>query len=84
MTQQDVAYITEFLQNFDRVGGKDGGGFVMEQLGQYLADEPLSAEPTNEDPDSWEAFLEENACLESHSAILKRAAGTSLVQQFKV
>ncbi|CAH1996107.1 unnamed protein product [Acanthoscelides obtectus] len=83
MTQQDVAYITEFLQNFDRVGGKDGGGFVMEQLGQYLADEPLSAEPTNEDPDSWEAFLEENACLESHSAILKRAAGTSLVQQFK-
>nr|CAI5818293.1 unnamed protein product [Callosobruchus analis] len=83
MTQQDVAYITEFLQNFDRVGGKDGGGFVMEQLGQYLADEPLSAEPINGDPDSWEAFLEENACLKNHPAILKRAIGTSLVQQFK-
>lgn len=85
MTQQDLAYITEFLQNFDHIGSKDSQnkkGFIMERLGQYLADAPLTITPNMEGND-WTAFLKENECIRNHSSILKHYTDTSLIQQFK-
>nr|XP_023028026.1 anaphase-promoting complex subunit 4-like [Leptinotarsa decemlineata] len=85
MAQQDLAYITEFLQNFDNIGNKDGNnkkGFVMERLGQYLVDAPLTLTPNMEGND-WTTFLNENECVGNHPSIFKYYANTSLIQQFK-
>ncbi|KAJ8918974.1 hypothetical protein NQ315_016878 [Exocentrus adspersus] len=85
MTQQDLAYITEFLKNFDHIGSKDNPnkkGFIMERLGQYLADAPLTI-PLNMESDDWTAFLKENECLQNHPSVLKHYSDTSLIQQFK-
>ncbi|KAG5894095.1 hypothetical protein JTB14_003951 [Gonioctena quinquepunctata] len=85
MAQQDLAYITEFLQNFDYIGNKDGQnkkGFVMERLGQYLTDAPLTITP-NMDGNDWTTFLNENECVANHPSIFKHFANTSLIQQFK-
>ncbi|KAJ8985084.1 hypothetical protein NQ317_019769 [Molorchus minor] len=85
MAQQDLAYITEFLQNFDHIGSKDNQnkkGFIMERLGQYLADAPLTITP-NMDGNDWTKFLKENECVQNHPSILKHYTDTSLIQQFK-
>lgn len=85
MAQQDLAYITEFLQNFDHIGSKDNQnkkGFIMERLGQYLADAPLTITPNMEGND-WTAFLKENECIRNHPSIIKHYTDTSLIQQFK-
>ncbi|CAH1109339.1 unnamed protein product [Psylliodes chrysocephalus] len=85
ITQQDLAYITEFLQNFDHIGNKDGQntkGFIMERLGQYLADAPLVVLP-NMDGNDWTSFLSENECIQNHPSILQHYKNTSLIQQFK-
>ncbi|KAJ8965006.1 hypothetical protein NQ314_004404 [Rhamnusium bicolor] len=70
MAQQDLAYITEFLQNFDHIGR------------QYLADAPLTITPNMEGND-WTAFLKEHDCVQNHPSILKHYTDTSLIQQFK-
>ncbi|CAG9822769.1 unnamed protein product [Phaedon cochleariae] len=85
MAQQDLAYITEFLQNFDNIGNRDGQntkGFIMERLGQYLVDAPLTIIPVMNGND-WTSFLKENDCVQNHPSILKHYANTSLIQQFK-
>ncbi|XP_056638370.1 anaphase-promoting complex subunit 4 [Diorhabda sublineata] len=85
IAQQDLAYITEFLQNFDHIGNKDGQntkGFIMERLGQYLTDAPLVIIP-NMDGNDWTTFLSENECIQNHPSILQHYKTTSLIHQFK-
>ncbi|RZC38115.1 anaphase-promoting complex subunit 4 [Asbolus verrucosus] len=83
MTQQDLAYITEFLQNFDHIGSKNSkrSGFIMERLGQYLIDAPLTIEP-NMSGNEWTHFLKQNRCVEDHLSILKHYEDMSLIQQY--
>lgn len=86
MTQQDLAYITEFLQNFDDIGHlpteEVQKGFIMERIGQYLTDDSLSIPPNMENND-WTNFLKQNECIRNHTYILKHFEKMSLIQQFK-
>lgn len=82
MTQQDQISIAEFLKNFDQIGTFGGAhsGFVLEKLGQYLVDAPLTIERdmcSNE----WDVFLQQNHCIADHPLILKKYKKMSLVQQ---
>lgn len=84
MTQQDLSYITEFLQSFDTIADANSQktGFIMERLGQYLSDAPLSILPdlsTNE----WSVFLAANQCVQNDKAILRHFPEMSLIQQYK-
>lgn len=82
MTQQDQISIAEFLKNFDKIG-LDGGaqtGFVMEKLGQYLSDSPLTIERDMSN-NEWNIFLKQNHCIANHPLILKHYKEMSLVQQ---
>ncbi|GJQ82069.1 hypothetical protein Trydic_g6941 [Trypoxylus dichotomus] len=87
MTQQDIAHITEFLLNFDDIGtihssdGTTTPKFVMEKLGQYLANEPLTI-PSEIDTNEWNTFLDQNECIKNNPSILKHFKETSLIQQF--
>ncbi|XP_017780796.1 PREDICTED: anaphase-promoting complex subunit 4 [Nicrophorus vespilloides] len=91
MTQQDLAYITAFLKNFDDITGHNnttiGGtekntGFIMERLGQYLADSPLHILP-NMEHNEWDNFLQHNECIRAHPSVIKHFKEMSLLQQFK-
>lgn len=79
MTQQDQTSIAEFLMNFDRIGGENSE-LIMERLGQYLADAPLTIE-RNMNNNEWDLFLKENSCLADHPLILQHYKDMSLVQQ---
>lgn len=83
MTQQDLANIAEFIQNFNKIG-KDSNdpGFIMERLGQYLTDAPLTIPPNMEGND-WDSFLKQNQCVQDHPAILQHYREMSLIQQLK-
>lgn len=82
MTQQDQTSIAEFLKNFDRIGVDDGTNreFVMEKLGQYLADAPLATE-RDMSSNEWCLFLKQNQCVAKNPLILKRFQQMSLIQQ---
>ncbi|XP_060525393.1 anaphase-promoting complex subunit 4 [Cylas formicarius] len=81
MTQQDLACITEFLQNFDGYGGteKKDSKFVMERIGQYIVDAPLTIKPDMSGND-WTEFLQENECLADNPHIFQHYTDKSLVQ----
>lgn len=89
MTQQDIVCITEFIQNFDSITGKnnisvDGNkqtGFIMERLGQYLADNDLTM-PLKTDKNEWNSFLVENKCIQEYPIIIKHNKNHSLIQQY--
>lgn len=89
MTQQDVAHITEFLLNFDdivTVNSPDGTKkpkFIMEKLGQYLMDAPLTI-PSEIDANEWNTFLDRNECIKDHPSIIKHYKEKSLIQQFEI
>lgn len=83
MTQQDHISIAEFLTNFDKIGlGDDGTNseFIMEKLGQYLTDAPLTIERDISN-NEWDLFLKENNCIANHPLILKQYKEMSLIQQ---
>lgn len=85
MAQQDLAYITEFLKNFDSIGNNASGQtgrFNLERLGQYLLDAPLKI-LSKSDTNIWYNFLEERDCIASHESIIKHYESLSLVQQHK-
>jgi anaphase-promoting complex subunit 4 len=83
MTQQDLAYITEFLQNFDRIGkNSKQNGFIMERLGQYLSDSNLTIQP-DMSGNEWSHFLALDQCVQNHPSILKHFEEMSLIQQYK-
>lgn len=86
MTQQDLVYITEFLQNFDSIGNESNtqkNKFNLECLGQYLLDKPLTTLP-NKDNNVWYSFLEENECLREHKSLIMYHDNKSLLQQQKL
>lgn len=82
MTQQDQISIAEFLKNFDRIGCDVGANseLIMERLGQYLADAPLTIE-RNMSNNEWDLFLKQNYCIANNPLILKHYKEMSLVQQ---
>ncbi|EEZ97189.1 Anaphase-promoting complex subunit 4-like Protein [Tribolium castaneum] len=83
MTQQDLAYITEFLQNFDHISRNNKQkGFIMERLGQYLSDGNLTIQP-DMSGNEWTDFLAQNQCMEKNSSILRHFKEMSLIQQYK-
>ena len=83
MTQQDLAYIAEFLQNFDHIGkNSNQKGFIMERLGQYLLDAPLTIKP-DMTGNEWSAFIKQNQCLTKNDSILRHFEEMSLIQQYK-
>lgn len=86
MTQQDLAHITEILQNFDNIGVCQSDpsrktGFIMERLGQYLNDAPLTT-PSDMSANIWHQFLLENECVANNSHVLKHFIDLSLIQQY--
>lgn len=82
MTQQDLAHITEILKNFDNIGQTDKRtGFIMERLGQYLNDAPLTT-PSDVSGNIWHQFLIENECVIENPNILKHFVNLSLIQQY--
>lgn len=82
MTQQDQISIADFLTNFDKIGLDNGTNskFVMEKVGQYLADAPLTIEREMHN-NEWDLFLNQNSCVISDPLILKHYKEMSLVQQ---
>lgn len=82
MTQQDLANIAEFLQNFDKIDSSNKSGFVMERLGQYLSDYSLKI-PACEDENEWQNFLKQNNCVREHPEIFHHYKDKSLVEQLK-
>lgn len=89
MAQQDVAHITEFLLNFDDISTVDSPDgtkkpkFVMEKLGQYLHDTPLTI-PSEIETNEWNTFLNQNECIKQHPSIIKHYKDKSLIQQFNM
>ena len=89
MAQQDMLHIVEFLKNFDNIGSGSSmtdevsnSGFVMEKVGQYLIDGPLTF-PVNTETD-WTTFLNKNPDLKECSYIFKHRESTSLIQEFNL
>ncbi|XP_021931596.1 anaphase-promoting complex subunit 4 isoform X2 [Zootermopsis nevadensis] len=91
MTQQDLAFIGDFLYNFDGVSAKQedesvpsGSSrkprFNLEKLGQYLVDQELII-PPDTDNNPWKKFLQENSMLANHPSIIPHFRKMSLVQQ---
>ncbi|KAJ4436697.1 hypothetical protein ANN_16829 [Periplaneta americana] len=90
ITQQDLAFIAEFLYNFDGCSTKQdeevasGSSrkprFNLERLGQYLVDQDLVIPPdTSNNP--WAKLVEENSSLANHPSIIPHFKNMSLVQQ---
>nr|CAD7602518.1 unnamed protein product [Timema genevievae] len=90
VTQQEVAYVAEFLYSFDTVMLKDARSplgvykprFNLERLGQYLEDEDLTMPPSTEN-NMWAKFLLENPRLAEHPVVINHYKNMSLVQQHK-
>lgn len=91
MTQQDLAFIADFLRNFDGTsvrqevdsvpsGSSRKPGFNLERLGQYLVDQELTI-PPDTDNNPWAKFLQENSILANHPSIIPHFRNMSLVQQ---
>jgi len=91
MTQQELAFIADFLHSFDGISAKQeddstpsGGSrkprFNLERLGQYLVDQDLII-PPDVDNNPWAKFLEENNVLANHPSIIPHFRNMSLVQQ---
>lgn len=91
MTQQDLAFIVDFLHNFDGMSAKQedhstpsGSSrkprFNLERVGQYLVDQELII-PPNIDNNPWAQFLQENNILANHPSIIPHFKNLSLVQQ---
>lgn len=81
VSQQDLTYIAEFLQGFDKIEETASKRKVvnLEKLGQYLRPDPLQTCFSSEGSE-WASFLVENKCLQKHSLIIKQDFEGSLLQ----
>ncbi|XP_015607666.1 anaphase-promoting complex subunit 4 [Cephus cinctus] len=81
VSQQELAFIAEFLRGFDKTGSNTSGRKVvnLEKLGQYLRREPLQTFLTPEGSE-WASMLDENQCLQDHPLIIKQDLSYSLLQ----
>ncbi|XP_026469776.1 anaphase-promoting complex subunit 4-like [Ctenocephalides felis] len=88
MSQQEIKYIAEFLDNIDgyveNPNNKDETikvrPFNLERLGQYLSDNYLTIPPVF-DKNPWHEFLKQNSCLSLHSSIIEHHENHSLIQE---
>jgi hypothetical protein len=84
VSQQDVAFIAEFLQRFENnnsSGGESGiGHFYLEKVGQYFKDAELSQPPVNNE-NPWCQLLEARPDLAKIPFILPANTRTSIVQE---
>ncbi|XP_066998816.2 anaphase-promoting complex subunit 4 [Anabrus simplex] len=91
ISQQELAFLAEFLYNFDGVevnqdtpqSGWSGRKqrFNLERLGQYLVDQELTILPSTEN-NLWVKFLKDNECVNVHPSIVPHYKKMSLTQQY--
>ncbi|XP_055586995.1 anaphase-promoting complex subunit 4 [Uranotaenia lowii] len=91
ITQQEINYLSEFLDNFDVNSTKDfveetnveekKRKFNLERVGQYLEDKPLVYPPKMDISNQWSTLLEQNECLKNCPLIFPHHDNRSLVQQ---
>jgi len=79
-SQQDVEFISEFLNSFSRAADNDSYTY-LERVGQYLKNENL-AQPVDRSKNPWFAFLKEHPDLKEIPEILIVDENSSLVQAF--
>ncbi|XP_058812704.1 anaphase-promoting complex subunit 4 [Topomyia yanbarensis] len=93
VTQQEINYLAEFLDNFDACQmelGETGNEpvveekkrkFNLERVGQYLEDKTLPYPSKADASNQWAKLLEQNDCLKSCPLIYPHHDNNSLVQQ---
>ncbi|XP_053698159.1 anaphase-promoting complex subunit 4 [Sabethes cyaneus] len=94
VTQQEINYLAEFLDNFDANQSSDPSEigesivnddkkrkFNLERVGQYLEDKILSYPSKADASNQWATLLEQNECLKSCQLIYPHHDNYSLVQQ---
>lgn len=90
VTQQDIIYLAEFLNNFDLNSDEDDlttetaphqKRFNLERVGQYLEDKNLQIQSTIDLTQKWNQLLDENECLKECDIIYPHQKHLSLVQQ---
>lgn len=80
VSQQELTFIAEFLNGFDKTMPRTNGGRInLEKLGQYLRRENLQTPLTSEGSE-WAALLETNNCLRDYAHIVKQDFNLSLLQ----
>lgn len=90
MSQQEIQYIAEFLNNIDGfIENPDNQDeiikvrpFNLERLGQYLTDNNLTIPPAF-DKNPWQEFLKENECIAKNTSIIQHNKNHSLIQEHK-
>lgn len=88
VTQQEINYLADFLNNFD--GGVSDDNtiskkrFNLERVGQYLEDRNLLITSTDDLSQHWEGLVHENACLAECPFVYSHKKELSLVQQHKM
>lgn len=87
ITQQEINYLAEFLNNFDKGPGSitsNDRRFNMERIGQYLEDKNLLFPVEVDVKQHWSNLLEQNQCLLDCEFIYPHYKSLSLVQQHKM
>ncbi|XP_029678683.1 anaphase-promoting complex subunit 4 isoform X2 [Formica exsecta] len=79
VSQQELTFIAEFLNGFDKSMPRTNGRINLEKLGQYLRRENLQTPLTSEGSE-WAALLETNDCLRNYAHIVKQDFNLSLLQ----
>lgn len=79
VSQQELTFIAEFLNGFDKTMPRTNGRINLEKLGQYLRRENLQTPLTSEGSE-WAALLETNDCLRNYAHIVKQDFNLSLLQ----
>ncbi|KAM0734344.1 Anaphase-promoting complex subunit 4 [Formica fusca] len=79
VSQQELTFIAEFLNGFDKTMPRTNGRINLEKLGQYLRRENLQTPLTSEGSE-WSALLETNDCLRNYAHIVKQDFNLSLLQ----
>ncbi|XP_055371135.1 anaphase-promoting complex subunit 4 isoform X2 [Condylostylus longicornis] len=86
VTQEDITYLAEFLNNFDDcIFEKDGTQvrrkFNLERVGQYLEDSKINFPQKCDNSQQWNKLLNENECLQKSKYIFSHHADASLIQE---
>ncbi|KMR00221.1 anaphase-promoting complex subunit 4-like protein [Lasius niger] len=79
VSQQELTFIAEFLNGFDKTVPRTNGRINLEKLGQYLRRENLQT-PLISDGSEWATMLETNNCLRDYAHIVKQDFNFSLLQ----
>lgn len=81
VNQQDLTFIAEFLNGFDKTVPRADGKIAvnLEKLGQYLRHENLQTRLTSEGSE-WATMLDTNDCLRNYAHIVKQDFNLSLLQ----